>query len=887
MSDPLSRLTSALADRYRIERELGAGGMATVFLAHDLRHDRDVAIKVLHPDLGAALGGERFLTEIKTTAKLQHPHILPLLDSGNADGLLYYVMPVVTGESLRARLQRERQLPIDDVLRIAAEVGDALDAAHAIGIIHRDIKPENILLQGGHALVADFGIALAVQTAGGERMTQTGLSLGTPQYMSPEQAMGERTIDARSDVYALGAVTYEMLTGDPPFAGSSVQAIVAKVLTEKPTAPSRIRDTVTPGMEDAVLKALAKLPADRFPSGAEFRRALGAERSGGSRAIAAVAPRGGSLPRARRTNVVLAIITVLTIAFALRQTLRTPTVSDGPVHRLEFSPSADLHFAVPVMGTVAMVALSPDGERAVVSVERPGGWAFAIRSLDQLTAHLLPGTEGGAYPTFSPDGQWIAFQGADGMIKKIAVDGTSLTNVCSLGGMGSSGITWLSGHEIAFAPQSMNGTGLYRVSADGGTPVVFALLDSAAGERYKEAPVSIENGKLVFYTGTFGSSADLFLGVARVSDGKSRLYPQVHGSRVLGTTAGTVVYVRADGALMAAPFNAGTLAIGTPIQVGDSIAVRNWDSAAALASNGTLLYQEGGSAAQLVRVDMQGIATSLVDSVRPYVHPRFSPDGHRVVFEVTGVAGADIWVSDLASKSLQRLTNGGVNDRPEWSPDGKRVMYSTSHERPYELWWQPIDGSAPMTKVLGVTDQIREGVITPDGKSVVYRVDTRNTNRDIWMVPLEGDRTPVPLLTSSYDEKQPRVSPDMKWLAYMSNESGRYEVYVRSLAPNGGRMPVSTEGGGEPLWGPDSRHLYYRVADKVIEATLSTTPALGVATRRDLFSGPFAADVYHPDYDIAPDGKSFVMVKPAQDRRRLVLVTNWARELRRRMGSTR
>ncbi|MDB4889064.1 MAG: protein kinase, partial [Gemmatimonadetes bacterium] len=265
---------SLLADRYGVERELGAGGMATVYLARDQKHDRDVAIKVLHPDLAAALGGERFLSEIKTTARLQHPHILPLLDSGEADGVLFYVMPFVDGESLRDRLARETQLPLDDALRIAREVADALGYAHAHGVIHRDVKPENILLQGGHALVADFGIALAVQQAGGQRMTQTGLSLGTPQYMSPEQAMGERTIDARADIYALGAVTYEMLAGEPPFTGNSVQAIVAKVMTERPTALLTLRDTVPAGVEHAVLKALAKVPADRFASAAEFATAL-------------------------------------------------------------------------------------------------------------------------------------------------------------------------------------------------------------------------------------------------------------------------------------------------------------------------------------------------------------------------------------------------------------------------------------------------------------------------------------------------------------------------------------------------------------------------------------------------------------------------------------
>ena len=274
MTETVGRLQKALAERYRIERELGAGGMASVYLAHDIRHDRDVAIKVLHPELGATLGGDRFLTEIRTTARLQHPHILPLLDSGDAGGLLFYVMPVVTGESLRDRLTRERQLPIPEAVRIAREVASALDYAHRHGVIHRDIKPENILLHDGQALVADFGIALAVSQAGGTRMTETGMSLGTPHYMSPEQAMGEREITARSDVYALGCVTYEMLTGDPPFTGSTAQAIVAKVMTDEPMPPRRPRKTVPESVEAAVLTALEKLPADRFPSAAAFAEAL-------------------------------------------------------------------------------------------------------------------------------------------------------------------------------------------------------------------------------------------------------------------------------------------------------------------------------------------------------------------------------------------------------------------------------------------------------------------------------------------------------------------------------------------------------------------------------------------------------------------------------------
>jgi len=274
MSTQSARISGALSAQYRLDQEIGAGGMATVYLAEDLRHDRRVALKVLRPELAAVIGAERFLAEIKLTANLQHPHILPLFDSGEADGFLYYVMPFVEGESLRDRLIREKQLPVDDAVRLASEVASALDYAHRHGVVHRDIKPENILLHDGRALVADFGIALAASKASGTRMTETGMSLGTPHYMSPEQAMGEREITARSDVYALGAVLYEMLTGDPPFTGSTAQAIVARVVTESPRPLVPQRHTIPPHVEAAVLTALEKLPADRFATAAQFAEAL-------------------------------------------------------------------------------------------------------------------------------------------------------------------------------------------------------------------------------------------------------------------------------------------------------------------------------------------------------------------------------------------------------------------------------------------------------------------------------------------------------------------------------------------------------------------------------------------------------------------------------------
>ncbi|MGH7523429.1 MAG: serine/threonine-protein kinase, partial [Gemmatimonadales bacterium] len=366
----LERLRGSLADRYTIERELGQGCMATVYLAHDVKHDRDVAIKVLRPELAAVIGAERFLREIKTIATLQHPHILGLIDSGEVNGTAYYVMPYVDGESLRDRLTREKQLPIPDAVRIATEVAGALDYAHRRRVIHRDIKPENILLHDGSALVADFGIALAVSSAGGgSRMTETGMSLGTPHYMSPEQAMGEREITARSDVYALGAMTYEMLTGDPPFTGSTVQAIVAKVMTSEPARLIPQRKHITPAVEDAVLTALEKLPADRFASAAEFAAAL--HGTTGTR------PAGRHVQPARdmRSRIPIAAIGLLTVALllAVAMLLRRPAASTP--FRASLLPPHDCEFAP--LATSNLVQISPDGTRVAfvaVCASSPSLW---------------------------------------------------------------------------------------------------------------------------------------------------------------------------------------------------------------------------------------------------------------------------------------------------------------------------------------------------------------------------------------------------------------------------------------------------------------------------------------------------------------------------------
>ena len=886
MTDAIPRLTAALAGRYRIERELGQGGMATVYLAQDLRHDRRVAVKVLRPELAAVIGADRFLSEIKTTANLQHPHILPLFDSGEADGFLFYVMPFVDGESLRERLSREKQLPIGDAVRIAKEVSSALDYAHRRGIIHRDIKPENVMLQDGAALVADFGIALAASRAGSARMTETGMSLGTPSYMSPEQAMGEREITARSDVYALGAMTYEMLVGDPPFIGSTAQAIVAKVLTEKPAAPSTARDTVPDAVEDAVLTALAKLPADRWPSAAAFAAALDRP-SGATRATRAIA----APVRVSRTPWPWVAAAVAALALAALGWLRPRRSEPRPVIRLEMQAGAGSAIAMPLDGVATQLALSPDGSMALFAATRPdGGWSLSLRSLDGLTSRALPGTEGALNPEFSPNGRWIAFRSTDGKLRKVGVDGASLTTLCTIDDARlGAGITWISDREIVFDRGAYGREGgLWRVSSDGGEPTPFSRFDRASGERLQLSPRAADHGRLVFYSSTIASNSDLRVGVVKTATGKATVFSGLRAARVAGLIDGYLVYVRGDGALMAVPFDTRSLQAGAPLQIADSVAVppSAWDAPVALSASGSLLFQRGGNRSQVVSVDPHGAAAVLIDSAQVYLHPRLSPDGRRLAVEVQTATGADIWVSNLAEHTLERLTNEAYNNRPEWSPDGTRLLYTSSRPPGDALWWQPADGSGEATMLHHAADPIREGVFVPDGRGILYRVDTHERARDIYFLPLAGQRTAVPFLVNPNDDRQPRVSPDSRWVAYMSNETGREEVYVRSLS-GGGRVPVSTGGGGEPLWSRDGKRIFYRTEGRLIAATVSTSPSLAVTARDSVLAGPFAADLFHPNYDVAPDGRSFVMIRPVEADRHVVLVVNWLEELRRRTGAGR
>jgi hypothetical protein len=858
------RLAHALQGRYTVRRELGSGGMATVYVAHDVRHDRDVAVKVLHPDLGAVLGGERFLSEIKTTARLQHPHILPLLDSGDADGLLFYVMPLVEGQTLRTRLERERQLPIDEALRIAAEVAGALDYAHRHGVIHRDIKPENILLHDGRAVVADFGIALAVTAASGTRMTQTGLSLGTPQYMAPEQAMGEKVIDARADVYALGAVTYEMLTGEPPFSGATVQAIVAKVLTEKPMSPTAVRDTVPRHVEATVSKALAKLPADRFATAAQFAEALArpqltAELTSATPAI------GGRTGWRRHVSAPPAMWTalVLTGALALAGWLsRSPsTAQPAPVARFSVSPGTNIALAA-----VPSLTISRDGARiAFVAFDSARRRHVYIRSLDRVDPAPVPGTLFGTSPFFSPSGDTLGFL-QDEKMRFVSLRGGSVSTVADwpAGGATAQMATWGDDGTIVFSAAGK----LYRVKATGGTVEFFgAAPDQAALIRPHWLPGA--RTVLAVIAGSVGRIVAITVGDTTLREVMSNGdYPQYADD-------GALFFGRGDGTIYAAPFDTKKVAVtGPPELVADRVLINGPTvSRFAVSRSGTMAHLWGALALRkIVIVDRAGAVVRTLPDERMYRFPRFSPSGRDLTFhiEVRGGISGDVYRYSLDGGGLLRLTTDSVSGQPEWDPDGKSLVYLNRGA----LRRVAADGSTPSSPVLQRKNFIYESRITPDRRTIVFREDASAANRDILMAPLDSPSVVYPILATPFDEKGFALSPDGKWLAYVSNETGADEVYVRRLSVTSARWPVSRGGGREARWA--GNEIFYRVGDStmVTRITLGAEPVIG--SPRLLFVGAYASTAFEPLYDVSPDGNRFAFVQNRElGGAQIGLVMNW------------
>ncbi len=648
MSATMERLAAALADRYRIERELGAGGMATVYLAFDLKHDRKVALKVLKPELAAVLGAERFVVEIKTTAALQHPHILPLFDSGTADGFLYYVMPFIDGETLRSKLDRETQLGIDEAVKIATNVADALDYAHRHGVIHRDIKPENILLHDGRPMVADFGIALAVSAAAGGRMTETGLSLGTPHYMSPEQATAEKEITGRSDIYSLGSVLYEMLTGDPPHTGASAQQIIMKIVTEDAEPVTKLRRAVPPNVAAAVAKALEKLPADRFESARSFAEALTNPAYTRQRDSGAVAsPAAGWW---RRAALAAGAALVACAALAVWALGRAATPAATPVRHwnLVLPDSAPLDYFAPSLygeGQPAL-AIARSGDRIAYIARRGRTSVLTYRRLDESTPQVLAGTEGASQPFFSPEGEWIGFF-AGGALKKVAVAGGSPVVIARVGA--ARGAVWAADGHILFADQDARQ--VQSVPASGGAPSNrFSAQDRLywpsllPGEQWVLG--SSDGRQLVLWSLKEGRELAVGTG-GLVPVESSDTANLLTGTYPRYVASGHLVYLVGN-TLMALPFDAKRLRVmGPPAPVMQAVRREGWDAAGQydVAADGTLLFAAGIDAAKSIPVWVERsgrMADSLPIPPGDYYNINVSGDGRRVCAgELPADGGAD------------------------------------------------------------------------------------------------------------------------------------------------------------------------------------------------------------------------------------------------------
>ena len=691
MSDAVARLNAALAGRYAIERELGEGGMATVYLADDLKHERKVALKVLKPELAAVVGAERFLAEIKTTAKLQHPHILPLHDSGDADGFLFYVMPYVEGETLRQRIDREKQLAVKDSLAITQKVADALDYAHEHGVVHRDIKPGNILLsERGEPLIADFGIALAVAQAGAGRITETGLSLGTPHYMSPEQATGDRDVDPRSDVYALGCVLYEMLAGEPPFSAPTAQAVLVRILTADAPSITSVRRTVPPHVDSALAQALEKLPADRFASAAEFATALGDESftyQAPSRtsvttptvdATAATVPEPGARSWLRDPRSAVAALAVVLAAWGWFRPSPTPSLDLVPFR----TGLTDFEVRAPA-NTGNRLAISRDASHIAVASYVDGVSKIFLRRSDQREFQEIPGTEGGYYPTFSPNGEWLAFYSAGtDEVMRVEVSGGPILPVAE-----GSSPHWGLDETIVFSGPD---GGIYQVSPSGGDPVFIA-----EGTALIAQPHLLPDGKAVLFRGNEDGVPTLMLVEIESGDVVSL---GLAGFSPRYVPTGHIVYGHESQRLMAAPFDLGTHQVtgeaGTALP---GVLVYDGGSTQfAVSETGTAVYglPTAGSVGvrRLVIVDLDGVETLVPLPEGDFNNPRFSPDGRYIAYD----ADNQIWVYDQETGATSPLTSEGINHHPTWSNDSRYVYFASLREgtRSYDGFRRLADGSA-------------------------------------------------------------------------------------------------------------------------------------------------------------------------------------------------
>ena len=873
----IDRLNAALEGRYTIERQIGEGGMATVFLALDLRHDRPVALKVLRPELAAVIGADRFLSEIRVTAALRHPNILPLFDSGKADSFLFYVMPYVEGESLRDRLDREQQLRVDDAVRIAVSVANALDHAHRKGVVHRDVKPANIMLQDGEPVVADFGIALAVD-AGQARLTETGLSVGTPYYMSPEQATGERPATPASDVYSLACVLYEMLAGQPANHGATAQAVLARIISGATEPVRHHRPTTPPNVEAALRKGLERLTPDRFESAERFAAALvdPGFRYGDDPTEAAHAPASRRLRLVTAGALVVAAIALVVAAVAI-------TRSEGEVAPRVLAQELTLGVGGPRL-PARDAEISSDGRTVVYRVtDRRGVQSLYARGVTESAARPLSSTEGVRYHAISPSSDQVAFTSVGlGRLSIVPLDGGAARvvaeNAQSVPVWGE-GYLYFLDDALTVSRVPIDGGAVERVIPPADDGLVRAPTDMLPGgdvllfNEFQRGEPSGSVRALSIETGEMTTLAAGFGGVVR--DGLL-FYTAESRDQVIGVE-----------------FDSRTLSVSGPevpvlsdIASGGAFAGTTMN----LSRSGDLIHAPSGSfvesAVRPVWVDRSGGVTTIANdwSFSPSIAITgidLSHDGYRLAV-ASGVENrTELYIRDLRGGPVQRLAfEGPVNTRPFWSPDDREVYYFQDPSGSYlegSMMARRADGSGSARQVLAGVG-IGGGAWSRDGEWLIYRVGVpARPSRDIFALR-SGSSEPIELVATDAIEQAPSLSPNGRWLLYQSNRTGQHEVYVRPFPEvDAGLQQISLDGGTEPRWAHSGDEIFYRDSEgRMVSAGVdSDASELRVSERDVLFdASAFWSDPASQHYDVAPDDQRFLMLQREAAVNRLIVTWN-------------
>ena len=905
---------------YEVISAIGAGGMGEVYRATDTKLKRQVAIKTLP----ATLAGDhdrlaRFQREAEVLASLNHPNIAQIHGVEESGGTIAIVMELVEGDDLSQRIARG-PIPLHEALPIARQIAEALAAAHEQHVIHRDLKPANVKVRpDGAVKVLDFGLAKALEpthvasdlanspTLTSPAMTQAGFILGTAAYMAPEQAKG-KPVDKRADVWAFGVVLYEMLTGQRLFKGGDVSEVLASVLTRQPDWTMLPADT--PALVRRLLRrCLEKDRTRRLADMSSARLDIDDALSGSD----ADAPAAVSTSRTRERLAwasSLLLVGLTAVAVAVWATRRVPIPLETTRTILSVAPAGETVGTNPLEQRVGgarptrtAVALSPDGKTLVFGAIWGGSQQLYARAMDQLGATPMSGTSGGSSPFFSPDGQWVGF-GAGGELRKVPLGGGPAVTLCKAAAL--FGASWGDDGTIVFATHR-NG-GLWRVSASGGTPE--ALTTPSPDEYSHRLPHMLPGGRTVLFTVLKGPNLwDDTQIVVRSLDTNQQTVLITGGSDGRYVSTGHLVYVRL-GTLMAVPFDPGRLTVaGGAIGVIDGVmqaANRGGNYMAntlaghfTVSATGALVYLTGGTVApgnrSLAWVDRHGTSQALKAPPRPYAFPQLSPDGQRL--SITTVGPNQVWSFDIARGALSPITVDGESAHGVFAPDGKRIVFRAGAGEG-NLYWKAADGSGAVERLTTSTRSQTPASWSPDGTTLAFveEGDAKGLEFfqfDIWVLSM-GDRKTRAVIQTAANEMTPEFSPDGRWLAYVSNESGRHEVYVQPYPGPGARHLISTGGGEQPAWSRDGRELFYVQGGgyapggvpTLMAVKVATAPAFVAGTPEAVFENPYLASGWGRSYDVAPDGRRFLLafskegptnLPPAQ----MIFVQHWTEELKR------